>query len=176
MLKLKLQYFGHLMRRANSLEKDPDAGEDWGQEEKGATEDVTVGWHYGLNGHEFEETPGDNEEQGCCLAWCSSWGCRVGHDLATRQQQWDNIPDLPRSPWKTLYLSVYEKCGTWIDYWCVRRGRVCCINVLHSEVIRRVLYNVDAEVTPLVIVISLVWDVVWTLACFKLPTWIYCTA
>ena len=68
MLKLKLQYFGYLMRRANSLEKDPDAGKDRGQEEKGETEDETVGWHHGLNGHEFEETPGDNEEQGCCLA------------------------------------------------------------------------------------------------------------
>ena len=39
MLKLKLQYFGHLMQRTDSLEKDPDAGRDWGQEEKGATED-----------------------------------------------------------------------------------------------------------------------------------------
>ena len=44
MLKLRLQYFGHLMRRANSLEKDPDAGKDWGQGEKGVTEDG-VGWH-----------------------------------------------------------------------------------------------------------------------------------
>ena len=49
MLKLKLQYFGYLMRRANSLEKDPDAGKDRGQEEKGETEDETVGWHHGLN-------------------------------------------------------------------------------------------------------------------------------
>ena len=45
MLKLKLQYFGHLMRRADSLEKDPDAGRDWGQEEKGTTEDEMAGWH-----------------------------------------------------------------------------------------------------------------------------------
>ena len=44
MLKLKLQYFGHLMWRADSLE-DPDAGKDWGQEEKGTTEDEMVGWH-----------------------------------------------------------------------------------------------------------------------------------
>ena len=52
MLKLKLWYFGHLMWRANSLEKT-DAGKDWGQEEKWATEDEVVGWHHWLNGHEF---------------------------------------------------------------------------------------------------------------------------
>ena len=44
-LKLKLQYFGHLMRRADSLAKT-DAGRDWGQEEKGMTEDEMVGWHH----------------------------------------------------------------------------------------------------------------------------------
>ena len=45
MLKLKLQYFGHLMRRVDSLEKN-DAGRDWGQEEKGMTEDEMTGWHH----------------------------------------------------------------------------------------------------------------------------------
>ena len=53
MLKLKLQYFGHLMRRVDLLE-DSDAGRDWGQEEKGMTEDEMVGWHHRLNGREFE--------------------------------------------------------------------------------------------------------------------------
>ena len=52
MLKLKLQYFGHLMRRL--IGKDPDAGRDWGQEEKGMTENEMAGWHHQLNGHEFE--------------------------------------------------------------------------------------------------------------------------
>ena len=46
MLKLKLQYFGHLMRRVDSLEKISDAGRDWGQEEKGTTEDEMAGWHH----------------------------------------------------------------------------------------------------------------------------------
>ena len=50
MLKLKLQYFGHLMRRVG---KDPDAGRDGGQEEKGTTEDEIAGWHHQLNGHGF---------------------------------------------------------------------------------------------------------------------------
>ena len=52
MLKLKLQYFGHLMQRVDSLE-DPDAGRDWGQEKR-MTEDEMAGWHHGLDGHEFE--------------------------------------------------------------------------------------------------------------------------
>ena len=51
-LKLKLQYFGHLMQRVDSLEK-ADAGRDWGQEEKGMTEDETAGWHHRLDGLEF---------------------------------------------------------------------------------------------------------------------------
>ena len=46
MLKLKLQYFGQLMRRADSLENPSDAGRDWGQEEKGTTEDEMAGWHH----------------------------------------------------------------------------------------------------------------------------------
>ena len=53
MLKLILQYFGHLMRRVDSLEKT-DSGRDWGQEEKGTAEDETAGWHHGLDGCESE--------------------------------------------------------------------------------------------------------------------------
>ena len=53
MLKLKLQYFGYLMRKVDSLEKT-DAGRDWGQEEKGTTEDEMAGWHHRLDGCEFE--------------------------------------------------------------------------------------------------------------------------
>ena len=53
MLKLKLQYFGHLMRRVGLIGKDPDAGRDWGQEEKGTTEDEMAEWHHQFDGHEF---------------------------------------------------------------------------------------------------------------------------
>ena len=52
MLKLKLQYIDHLMQRVDSLEKDPVARKDWRQE-KWMTENEVVGWHHGLNGHEF---------------------------------------------------------------------------------------------------------------------------
>ena len=55
--------------------KDPDAGEDWGQEEKGETEDEMVGWHHWLSGHEFEQSLGDDEGQGS-LACCSPWHCK----------------------------------------------------------------------------------------------------
>ena len=55
------------------IEKDPNAGKDCGQEEKGTAEDEMVGWHYRLNGHEFEQTPGDSEGWES-LACCSPWG------------------------------------------------------------------------------------------------------
>ena len=51
------------------IEKDPDAGEDWGQKEKGMTEDEMVGWHHQLNGHEFEQTLGDLKDR---EAWCAA--------------------------------------------------------------------------------------------------------
>ena len=53
--------------------KDADVGRDWGQEEKGTTEDEMAGWHHQLNGHEFEWTPGVGDGQGG-LACCNSWG------------------------------------------------------------------------------------------------------
>ena len=69
MLRLKLQYFGHLMQR------DPDAGKDCRQEEKGIAEDETVGWHHQFNGHELEQAPGDSKGQES-LACYSSWGLK----------------------------------------------------------------------------------------------------
>ena len=62
--------------------KDPDAGKDWGQEEKGTTEDEMVGWHHRLDGREFESTPGVGDGQGG-LACCSPRDRRVGLDRAT---------------------------------------------------------------------------------------------
>ena len=59
--------------------KDPDAGKDWRQEEKGMTEDEMVGWHHWLNRHEFGWTPGVGDGQGG-LECCGSWGGKVRHD------------------------------------------------------------------------------------------------
>ena len=82
MLKLKLQYFGHLMRRADSLEKTLMLEKVEGWEEKGMTEDEMVGWHHQLDGHEFGWTLGVGDGQGG-LASCSPWG---GKESDTTEQ------------------------------------------------------------------------------------------
>ena len=85
MLKLKLQYFGHLMQRVDSLEKT-DAGRDWGQEKKGTTKDEMAGWHHRLDGHEFEWTPGVGQGG---LACCGSWGLKESD--TTEQLNWTEL-------------------------------------------------------------------------------------
>ena len=89
--------------------KDPDAGENWGQEEKGMTEDEMVEWHHRLNGCGFGWTLGVGDGQGG-LACCSSRGCRVGHDWATELtelivlQNWSG-----RELWRILrWVKVYN--------------------------------------------------------------------
>ena len=69
--------------------KDPDAGRDWGQEEKGTTEDEMAGWHHQLDGHEFEKTPGAGNGQGG-LACCDSWGCKEPD--TTERLNWTETP------------------------------------------------------------------------------------
>ena len=68
MLKLKLQYFGHLMQRTDSLEKILMLGK-WGQEKKGMTEDEMVGWYHWHNGYGFGWTPGVGDGQGGLVYW-----------------------------------------------------------------------------------------------------------
>ena len=82
MLKLKLQYFGHLCEEPTHW-KDPDAGKDWRQEEKGTTEDEMAAWHHWLNGHEFKQTLADGEGQGN-MACCSPWGRKEWTRLSDR--------------------------------------------------------------------------------------------
>ena len=87
--------------------KYPDVGQDWGQEENGVTEDEMVGWHLWLNGHEFEQTPGDSEGQGrlgCCSPWgrkswiwFSDWTTTAAH-LAEEKPPTPALPSLPVSP------------------------------------------------------------------------------
>ena len=84
MLKLKLQYFGYLMQRVDSLEKTLMLGGIGGQEDKGTTEDEMAGWHHRLDGHAFEWTPGDGDGQGR-LACCNSWGRK---ELDTTELNW----------------------------------------------------------------------------------------
>ena len=79
MLKLKLQYFGHLMRRVDSLEKTLMLGGIGGRRRRGRQR---MRWLDGINGRESEWTRGDGDGQGG-LVCCDSWGRRVGHDWAT---------------------------------------------------------------------------------------------
>ena len=86
--------------------KDPDAGRDWRQEEKGTTEDEMAGWHHQLDGHEFEWTPVVGDGQGG-LACCDSWGCRVGHDWAT-ELNWTELKSLPPKPQTVTFVLPYS--------------------------------------------------------------------
>ena len=72
--EVKLQYFGHLMQRADSLEKTLTLG-DWRKKQKRGTEDEMVGWHHWVNGYELGQILVDGEGQGG-LACCSTWGCK----------------------------------------------------------------------------------------------------
>ena len=69
--------------------KDFDAGKDWGQEEKGTTEDEMAGWHHGLDECESEWTPGDGDGQGG-LACCDSWG-RKESDMTANELNWTEL-------------------------------------------------------------------------------------
>ena len=86
-VEAETQYFGHMMWRADSLEKDPDAGKDRGQE-KGMTEDEMAGWHHQLNGRGFGWTPGVGDGQGG-LACCGSQGRKESD--TTEQLNWTEL-------------------------------------------------------------------------------------
>ena len=79
--------------------KDSDAGRDWGQEEKGTTEDEMAGWHHGLNGRESQWTPGDGDEQGG-LACCDSWGHKESD--TTERLNWTDIQTIT----KLLFITI----------------------------------------------------------------------
>ena len=86
--------------------KDSDAGRDWGQEEKGTTEDEMAGWHHQLNGREFEWTPGVGDGQGG-LACCNSWGRKESD--TTEWLNWTEVPKRTKqiSKISDKYASIY---------------------------------------------------------------------
>ena len=90
MVKLKLQYFGHLMPRADSLKKTVMLGKIEGRRRR-TTEDEMAGWRHQCNGHELGQILGDGEGQGG-LACCSPWGCKESryYQVTERQQQLKN--------------------------------------------------------------------------------------
>ena len=84
--------------------KDPDAGKDWRQEDKGTTEDEMVRWHHWLNGHEFEQAPGGGDGQGG-LACCSPWSCKES-DM-TERLNWTELK-ICSCGCSTMYLSIVK--------------------------------------------------------------------
>ena len=86
--------------KSQLIGKDPDAWKNWRQEENGTTEDEMVGWHHWLNGHEFEQAPGDDEGQGI-LVCCSLWG-RKESDMTERLNNNNSA-----SPWFQHKLREY---------------------------------------------------------------------
>ena len=117
MLKLKLQYFGHLMWRTDSLE-DPDAGKDWRQEEKGVAENEMVGWHHRLDAHEFgwiRELVMDREAWRAVIhgvaksqTWLSDWT-----ELIFRSVRMSLIPWLNHHQSQQRLSSIWIKEGGW---------------------------------------------------------------
>ena len=103
--KLKLQSFGLLMWRVDSLEKT-DAGRDWGQEEKGMTEDEMAGWHHWLDGRESEWTPGVGDVQGG-LACCDSWGRKESD--TTEQLNWTEKKSNFNIKISSLFYDYFKK-------------------------------------------------------------------
>ena len=107
MLKLKVQYLATWCEEL-TLGKDPDAGKDWRWEEKGTTEDEMAGWHHQLNGHEFEQTPGDSKGQGS-LVGCSPWG----------RKESDTIGQLNSNKYKQQILFLVVVCLFQFSLWFV---------------------------------------------------------
>ena len=108
--------------------KDPDTGKDWGQEEKGTTEDEMVGWHHRLNGHEFEQIPGAGDGQGGLMC-CSPWGCR---ELDMTEQVNNTESEVPTFPQRLVAkgtgcldcISKGWSRGPWKrHFWAVRLAR-----------------------------------------------------
>ena len=110
MLKLKLQSFGHLMLIHL---KDPDAGRDWGQEEKRMTEDEMVGWHHQLNGYEFGCTPGSWWWTGMPGMLQFMGSQRVRHDWVT-ELKWTEHWEKDKSVYQFILLKLQQQSFQWI--------------------------------------------------------------
>ena len=100
--------------------KDPDAGKDWRQKEKGTMEDEVVGWHHQLDGHEFDQAPGVGDGQGS-LACCSPWGCKESG--MTKWLNWTTpVAKSLKSqkwvgrllvPWTPMWAMKQQHCSEW---------------------------------------------------------------
>ena len=110
--------------------KDSDAGRDWGQEEKGMTEDDMAGWHHWLDGRESEWTLGVGDGQGG-LAYCDSWSCRVGHDWVT-ELNWKATFGLTWFLEFSGLLKLWSSSFSWPCLWLSQRYG--CVYLVMSEI------------------------------------------
>ena len=117
--------------------KDPDAGRDRGQEEKGTTEDEMAGWHHQLDAHEFGWTPGVGDGQGG-LACCDSWGCKESD-----RTEWLNWTEIRRSGISQSYCKyiflVYKKLPDFFPKWLYQftfLSATCKFQLLHTHNIK----------------------------------------
>ena len=135
--------------------KDPEAGKDWRQEEKGAIEDEMVGWHHQINGHEFEQALGVGDGQGS-LECCSPWGCKE-LDM-TEHLNWTDWHQIVGTSRAVLWLrSTHQLQGAWVrslvrelkSYVCAHThtnslpdtGLWCCFFFFFLKKLHTVLYN-----------------------------------
>ena len=115
-LKLKLQYFSHLMGRADSLEKTLILGKIEGRRRRG-WQDVIVGWHHWLNGHEFEQTPRDSEGQGS-QGFFNPWGYKESDmtEKLNKNKGWDHLKSFLSLTW-TVFTKLTIRKSKDPDCW-----------------------------------------------------------
>jgi len=97
------------------IRKDPDAGKDWRQEEKGTTEDKMIEWHHRLTGHVFEEAPGDGEGQGSLVCY-SPWGRKESDTTEWLNNNMFYIKHF-NVWWVWIYLNVFRAWKVSVSYW-----------------------------------------------------------
>ena len=123
MLKLKLQYFGHLMQRTDSW-KDSDARKDCRREEKGTTEDKMVGWHHQLDGHEYKKALGVGVGQRG-LACCCPWDCK--------ELNWTVLTKLSGSVMVILRVDCVPSSLLWQREWTSVKSNKRLIHIMVSS-------------------------------------------
>ena len=118
--------------KSSLIGKDPDAGKDWGQEEKGMTEDETAGWHHRRDGHEFQQAPRNSEGQGS-LTCCSPRGWKewdmtewLNNKWSSRNACWTLVALLyMKGPTATKGQQWPQEVSSWHGIFQNRRLRIC---------------------------------------------------